>query len=316
MNVPNAYLKEKLKKIIYMKLSKGYESAISQQINQSNKRKRDRVLRLLRPLYGLKQSGREWNLKAKKQFETMGFRSINSDLCVFFNKSEQTVFALYVDDLLIFSQSTKNISKVKKQLFEKFRMKNMGKAFFILNIRIRRNKAKKFLITDQTVYIKKFLQKYDMEDAHSVTTPIDEYSSLISFDATESRINQREYQKRIDSLMYAIIATRPDIAYAEGKLSQYCQNSAAKHRAVLDQIFRYLKRTTDLALLYDNSVGSISYADASYGDDVSDRKSTYGNTLLIENAAVTRTSKKQQTVASSIVEAEYVFMCQTGKNIV
>ena len=286
MNVPNAYLKEKLKKIIYMKLSKGYESAISQQINQSNKRKRDRVLRLLRPLYGLKQSGREWNLKAKGQLETMGFRSISSDSCVFFNKSEQTVLALYVDDLLIFSQSTENISKVKKQLFEKFRMKDMNKASFILSIKIRRNKIKKFLIIDQTAYIKKFLQKYDMKDVHSVATSINKYSSLILSDATKSRINQREYQKRIDNLMYAMIATRPDIAYAVEKLSQYCQNSTAKHCVVLDRIFRYLKKTTDLALLYNNFAGSISYADAFYENDVSDRKSTYGNTLLIKNAAV------------------------------
>ena len=246
----------------------------------------------------------------------MGFRSISSNSCVFFNKFEQTVFALYVDDLLIFSQSTENISKMKKQLFEKFRMKDMGKASFILGIRIRRDKAKGLLAIDQTAYIKKFLQEYDMGDAHPVATPIDGYSSLTPSDATEPRTNQREYQKRIGSLMYAMVATRPDIAYAVGKLSQYCQDSAAKHRAALDRIFRYLKKTTDLALLYDNSVGPISYADASYGDDVSDRKSTYGNTLLIENAAVTWASKKQRTVASSIVEAEYVFMCQTGKNIV
>ena len=57
MNVSNAYFKEKLKKIIYMKFPEEYEPAISQQINQSDKRKRDRVLRLLRPLYDLKQSG-------------------------------------------------------------------------------------------------------------------------------------------------------------------------------------------------------------------------------------------------------------------
>ena len=175
---------------------------------------------------------------------------------------------------------------MKKQLFEKFRMKDMSKASFILNIRIRRNKTKKLLIIDQTAYIKKFLQKYDMKNAHPVAIFINEYSSLTSSDATKPRINQREYQKRIDSLIYAMIAIRPDIAYAVEKLSQYCQNPIAKHRSALNRIFRYLKKTTDLVLLYDNSAGPISYADASYENDVSDRKSTYENTLLIGNAAV------------------------------
>ena len=59
MDVSDAYLKGGLKEIIYMEIPEGYESAISQQINQSDMRKRDRVLRLFRPLYDLKQSGRE-----------------------------------------------------------------------------------------------------------------------------------------------------------------------------------------------------------------------------------------------------------------
>ena len=87
--------------------------------------------------------------------------------------------------------------------------------------------------------------------------------------------------------MYAMIATRPDIAYAVGKLSQYCQNPAVRHRTALDRIFRYLRGTTDLALLYDNSTGPICYADSSYEDDSIGRKSTYGNVMLIENGAVT-----------------------------
>ena len=59
MNVPNAYLKKKVKEIIYMEISEGYEPAINQQINQSDKKKRDRILRLFRPLYDLKQSARK-----------------------------------------------------------------------------------------------------------------------------------------------------------------------------------------------------------------------------------------------------------------
>ena len=116
--------------------------------------------------------------------------------------------------------------------------------------------------------------------------------------------------------MYVMIATRPDIAYAVEKLSQYCQDSFQKHRIILNWIFRYLKKTTDLMFLYDNSADPICYTDAFYENDASDRKSTYENTLFIENRTVIWVNKKQRTIASSIIEAEYVFMCQISKNIV
>ena len=195
-------------------------------------------------------------------------------------------------------------------------MKNMSKAFFILNIRIRRSRDKELLAIDQFIYIEKFLRIYEMKEFHSMTTFIDDYHSLTLSEKNEARIDQKEYQKRIESLMYVMMTIRSNIAYAVGKLNQYCQNSIIRHRTILNRIFRYLRETIDLILLFDNSINSICYADVFYGDDVGDKKSTYENTLLIGNAAVTWASKKQRTIVSFITEAEYVSMCQTSKNIV
>ena len=183
MDVPNAYLKGDLKETIYMKTPEGYILPSGQPAHQSE----GKVLKLLRPLYGLKQSGREWNMKAKSQLATMGFRPISSDSCAFLNKSEQTILALYVDDLLIFLQSTEKINTVKRLLFEKFSMKDMGKASFILGIRIRCDREKGLLAIDQSTYIRKFLHEYGMENSHPVATPIDGYHSLSPSDATEER---------------------------------------------------------------------------------------------------------------------------------
>ena len=109
IDVPDAYFKGELKEIIYMEIPQGYILS-GQQSDQS-----DQILRLLRPLYGLKQSGREWNQKAKNQLATMGFSPISSNFCVFFNKSKRTTLALYVDDLLIFFRFSETISKIKRQ---------------------------------------------------------------------------------------------------------------------------------------------------------------------------------------------------------
>ena len=119
----------------------------------------------------------------------INFQSINSDDCVFFDKSKQIILILYVDDLLIFFQSVKNINTMKKKLFQKFRMKNMKRVIFILNIRIKRDTDKKFIVINQIIYIKKFLHEYEMKDAHLMIIFIDDYLSLISSNAIEARID-------------------------------------------------------------------------------------------------------------------------------
>ena len=316
MNVPNAYFKKNLKKIIYMKIFENHVISNSSKSNQSNKKTKNQILRFLRSFYEFKQSGRKWNFKTKNHLRIIGFKSINSNNCVFFDQSRRIILILYVDDLLIFSQSAKNINTMKNELFQKFSMKNIKKIIFILDIRIKRDINKKLIAIDQIIYIKKFLHEYEMKKTHAMIILIDDYQSLTSSDAIKAHIDQRKYQKQIDSFMYAMIVIRPDIIFVIKKLNQFCQNSAIRHRNVLNRIFRYLKKTTDLVLLFDQTTDSISYADAIYENDLIDRKFTYENTLFIKNDAVIWISKKQRIIVSSIIEAEYISMCQISKNIV
>ena len=164
----------------------------------------------------------------------INFQSINFDDCVFFDKSKRIILILYVDDLLIFFQSVENINTMKKKLFQKFRMKNMKRIIFILNIRIKRDTDRKFIVINQIIYIKIFFHEYEMKDAHSMIIFIDDYLSLILSNAIETRIDQRKYQKKIDNFMYAMIVIRSNIAFVIKKLNQFYQNSAIKHRNVLN----------------------------------------------------------------------------------
>lgn len=88
-------------------------------------------------------------------------------------------------------------------------------------MRVQQNKKSRMITLDQSVYISNFLQNYKMNDCHSVSTPIDKYKSLSAPTATEPCTNQFEYQKKIESLMYAMTSTRPDIVFAASKLSQF-----------------------------------------------------------------------------------------------
>lgn len=306
MDVPNAYLKEDLEEEIYMEIPEGLTVPPGQE---------HYVLRLRKSLYGLKQSGHEWYKRISKFLRSIGYQTISGDNCVFVNHKTHVIIGLYVDDLLIFSKNEESMKEVKALLNQEYKMKDLGPAQYVLGIRIRRDGKR--IILDQSTYIKGFLREYQMDNANPVLTPLDG-KEMLTLTTTDLRTNQLDYQKRIGSIMYAMTSTRPDLAYAVGKLSQFTHDPAAKHRTALDRVLKYLRGTADYALVYDhNTAGDpVSFADAAYGDDTENRKSTYGHTLLLGNGAVIWTSKKQRSVVTSTMEAGYFSMCQAGKDVV
>ena len=71
------------------------------------------------------------------------------------------------------------------------------------------------------------------------------------------------YQSAVGSLMYAMLGTRPDIAYAVGAVSQYNSDPGKAHWIAVKRIFRYLKGTMNFSLKYKGSdMQLLGYSDA------------------------------------------------------
>jgi hypothetical protein len=121
------------------------------------------------------------------------------------------------------------------------------------------------------------------------------------------------YQSAIGSLMYAMLGTRPDIAYAVGATSRYCSNPGPSHWVAVKRIFRYLKGTMNHELEYKGQGQLIGYTDADWAGDIDDRRSTTGYTFIVGGGSVTWNSRKQQTVALSTTEAEYMSLAEAAK---
>lgn len=102
----------------------------------------------------------------------------------------------------------------------------------------------------------------------------------------EAFTNQQKYQRRIKSLIYAIINIRLNITYAIKKLSQCYQSSLVRHYVVLNQVLYYIKKIADLILIYNNIINPICNTDVVYKNNPIDRKLTYNYTLLIKNKVV------------------------------
>jgi hypothetical protein len=129
------------------------------------------------------------------------------------------------------------------------------------------------------------------------------------------------YAQLIGSLMYLALGTRPDIAFAVNKLAQYTSNPKPLHWTAVKRIFRYLKHTKNFSLTYggdDEDVQNTDlniFCDADWGNDSADRKSISGFVITMAGGAVSWSSKKQQTVALSTAEAEYVSATHVTKQV-
>ena len=125
------------------------------------------------------------------------------------------------------------------------------------------------------------------------------------------------YASACGSLMYAMVATRPDIAYAVGVVSRYMSNPGKKHWEAVKSILRYLSGTADRQLCYGRGELSIQgYVDSDYAGCVDTRRSTTGWIYTFAGAAISWRSKLQDCTSVSTTEAEYVAASEACKEAI
>jgi len=112
MDVVTAYIQGELSNEIYMKRFPMFEIESEGQ----------NVYKLLRPIYGLKQSGREWHRKLRYKLNKIGLQNSELAPCIFHGEIDNVklIIVVYVDDLLLFSKSLDAIIKNKNNIESKF----------------------------------------------------------------------------------------------------------------------------------------------------------------------------------------------------
>ncbi|GJT11749.1 zinc finger, CCHC-type containing protein [Tanacetum coccineum] len=208
-----------------------------------------KVCKLIKSLYGLKQAAKQWHQKFDEVVLSSGFHLNQSDKCVyrkFDSSGKGVIICLYVDDMLIFGIDQNQVDKTKKFLSSKFSMKDMGEADIILSIKIKCEN--KLTVITQSYYTEKILKKFNREDCSPVSTPIDLVKKLKP--NTCKPVDQLEYSRAIDCLMYDMTSTRPDIAYAVGRLSKFTSNPSRQHWQAITRVLKYLKGTMNYGLSY------------------------------------------------------------------
>ena len=167
MDIKGAYLNGILQETVYMKQPEGCEDGT------------DRVCRLIKTLYGLKQSGREWNKEFDSKIKTHGYRCLISDPCAYirWDGDEFAIITVRVDNLMLFASSDKMMNHMKNAIKSEWEATDLGQPSKIIGIEI--TFTDDAIIISQQKYIKNLLKKEEMANANSVAMPMDPHIQLI-----------------------------------------------------------------------------------------------------------------------------------------
>ncbi|KAJ9557822.1 hypothetical protein OSB04_012436 [Centaurea solstitialis] len=265
MDVKTAFLNGKLTEDVYMEQPEGFEDP----------KNPNKVCKLLKSIYGLKQASRSWNLHFDERIKEFGFAKSEFEPCVYtkFSGSIVTFLVLYVDDILLIGNDVPTLQSVKSWLSRCFQMKDLGEAAYILGIKIYRNRSKRLIGLSQSRYIDKILKKFRMDESKKGFSPMQHGIVLSKTQCPVSSQDQDKmksvpYASAIGSIMYTMLCTRPDVAYSVSVTSRYQQNPGEPHSVAVKNILKYLRRTKDMFLVFGGSEDEISVT--GYSDATSD----------------------------------------------
>lgn len=306
MDLKTAYLNAPIDCEIYMEQPEGYE--VKSDIDGKL------VCKLQKSLYGLKQSGRNWDVVLHDYLTQNNFEQNQADHCVYTRetKYDKVIMFIWVDDLIIAASDNHALKVVKNILSARFKMKDLGKLRHFLGIDF--DQSDNCITMSQEKYVGKILQRFNMQDCKPRSTPCEQ--KLNYTDDAKLMDDVRKYREAVGSLIYVTVCTRPDLSFVVSKLSQYFTKPTEQQWGTVKHVLRYLKGTSNKKLCYRNCDGNLgieAYSDADWAADVHDRRSTSGYCVSLTKGGplVSWKTKKQPTVALSTCESEYIALAAT-----
>jgi hypothetical protein len=196
------------------------------------------------------------------------------------------------------------VSRFQEMMESEFQMSMMGELTFFLGIQVKQTKQGTFV--HQAKYTKDLMNKFNMAELKSVSTPMS-FAASLGPDEDGDAVDQREYRSMIGSLLY-LTATWPDIQFIMGLCVCFQSSPRSSHRTAVQRVFRYLKHTLEFGIWYSasSSLDLVGFSDADFAGCGIDRKSTSGTCHFLGSSLICWSSQKQSPVAQYTTEAKYV----------
>lgn len=308
-DVKTAFLNGDIEEVIYMKQPTGFNDGTT------------RVCKLLKSLYGLRQSSRCWNQRIKVFLTNYGLNQSKADPCIYMlikNNLIILLVSIYIDDGLVAGIDEETVNDFLCALEKEFDITS-GDADTYLGLQIERQNDGSILLR-QSAYTRKILNKFNLEQANALAIPADPHQRLdVNLnDGEKTELTTAPYREAVGSLLYLSKGTRPDISFSVSMVSRYMEKPTKLHWNAVKRIMKYLKGTVDYGLHFkkQKTLSLCGYSDADFAGDIETRKSTTGFIVIWSGCVVSWCSQRQSTVATSTTYSEYIAAFQTVKEIV
>ena len=266
LDVKTAFLHGVVEEEIYVSPPPGFESSTPS----------GHACRLNKALYGLKQAPRAWHSKIDSSLSALGLQKAHADSNLYFanNAGRLTLLLLYVDDVYLTGDDVERLQITRTALNKEFDMSDLGVLSHSLGMEFQFSDAG--IAITQRAYVSDMLAEFGLSDCKPSPTPMVEKEHLEP-DMLAPPTDQTLYQRMVGKLIF-LIHTRPDIAYAVSIVSRFMSKPQEPHARAVKHLYRYLRGTTDFALLYrrGEDLTLHGFTDADWAGDTHDRKSTTG----------------------------------------
>ncbi|CAL2254853.1 unnamed protein product [Prunus armeniaca] len=296
LDVKSAFLNGVLKEEVYVEQPQGFVK----------KDEETKVYKLHKALYGLKQAPRAWYDEIDAYFNKAGFKKSPSEATLYVKAEDSDVLivSLYVDDIVYTGSSSQMIEEFRRDMMEHYEMTDLGVLHHFLGMGVIQSKQSIFL--HQKKYGQKLVEKFGLKDCKIVATPLAMNEKLSKNDGSEAA-DEGEYRQIVGSLLY-LTATRPDIMFAASLLARFMHNPTKKHMGTVKRVLRYIQGTIDFGIVFEKGkeITLIGYCDSDWAGSEDDMRSTSGYAFTMGSGVFSWASIKQNTVALSTAEAEYI----------
>ena len=320
----NTYLNSWLHddEVIFMALPQFYKIFWTLPAEFAKKLRKMIVLKLRKPLYGMKQGAHHWYEELRRTLLKLGYKVCLADEAIFYkvDGNKFTIIAAATDDFTFIADSTESTALIKKQMNEHFEIVDLSPINWLLGISVTCDLENQTISLEQEAYVEQILAHFGLDKARLAIMPMEAGADFTPDSPSISPTlltpaKKATYREMIGSLMYLAVMTRPDISFAVSSLSQYLDAPRSTHLVAVKRIFCYLIGTKRLKLVLGGKIPDVvGFSDADWASHLH-RHSISGFAFFVGMGAVSWSAKKQPIITLSSTESEYVALTHASKDI-
>ena len=306
-----AFLFGDLEEEIFMRQLEGFEDGTN------------RVAKLLRSLYGLKQAAWVWNKLLHKELVAAGYLQLISDSAVYIRKADHiTILVIHVDNIISFRSGKSSLDDTCTKLHRIFKMKEEDPNW-LMGFKLIENCNEGTIAIDHSLYIDTILQRFGMENCNPTRTPLDPGTLLSTDDCPTTKDKKAvmmnvPYRELIGALTWIAVVSHPDIAFMTTYLAWFNANPGLTHWKAAKHVLQYLNGTKQHYLMLGLQSSNLNeltvFTDSDWGHDIVNQHLVSGYVFMLGDSATSWKAKQQPTVAASSTEVEYMSVLQMARH--